>query len=241
MIRRLLLVLLFTISCAVNMIAQTDYYYNQGMKIPLKQDESKVCVSIPKTCDKTSERIQANAKVLTTIADGTFDIFVITRTDYEKLSSQDFWEEDAKSVILTSGYFTENNEEVISTPYLNIKLKKEDDKELLMSYAEKYRLRVVENMSLMPLWYILSVTPESRKSPVECANELFESGDFASSVPDLAAVADILNNETTIRNIPNQKTEKDLKIYDLNGRRLQKAPEKGLYIQDRQKKVKNKN
>lgn len=230
--RRLLLVLLFTISCAIYVIAQTDYYYYQGMKIPLTQDETKVCVSIPKTCDKTSERIQANAKVLTTIEDETFDMFVITRTDYEKLTSLDSWEKDAKSVILTSGYFTENGEEVIATPYLNIRLKKEDDKDILMSYVEKYRLRVVKNISLMPLWYILSVTLESGKSPVECANELFESGDFASSVPDLAAVADILNNETTIRNITNQKTEKDSKIYDLNGHRLMKAPEKGLYIQD---------
>ena len=41
----------------------------------------------------------------------------------------------------------------------------------------------------------------------------------------------------TIRNITDQKAEKDSKIYDLNGRRLQKAPEKGMYIQDGKKVV----
>ena len=167
---------------------QMAYYYYKGTKIPLTLNESKVCVNIPKECKGTSERVQANAKVLTTINDDTFDIFVISRSDFEKLTSLDSWKEDSKSVILTSGYFTENNEEVFATPYLNIKLKKEEDKDLLTSYAEKYRLRIVSHSALMPLWYILSVTLESEKSPLECANELFESGDFAASVPDLADV-----------------------------------------------------
>ena len=42
----------------------------------------------------------------------------------------------------------------------------------------------------------------------------------------------------TIRNITDQKAEKDSKIYDLNGHCLRKAPEKGLHIQDGQKKCK---
>ena len=37
----------------------------------------------------------------------------------------------------------------------------------------------------MPLWYILHVTPESEKSPLQIANELHESGDFETSEPDL--------------------------------------------------------
>ncbi|MBR6047663.1 MAG: hypothetical protein IKP44_06185 [Bacteroidaceae bacterium] len=232
--RKFLLVLLFIFSCSAHVIAQTDYYYYQGKKIPLTQDENKVCVSIPKTCEKTSESIQAYVKVLMTIKDETFDIFVITRSDYEKLTSLDSWEEDARSMILTSSYFTENNEEVFATPYLNIKLKKEEDKDLLTSYAEKYRLRIVSHSALMPLWYILSVTLESEKSPLECANELFESGDFAASVPDLADV-DMQNDQTTIRSITFPTTKKGSEIYDLSGRKLNAAPQKGIYIQNGQK------
>ena len=59
---------------------------------------------------------------------------------------------------------------------------------MLTSYAEQYKLVIVSNSPLMPLWYILAVTPESEKSPLECANELYESGNFVSSVPDLASV-----------------------------------------------------
>ena len=230
MSKKNIFMLLFIISCSTHTIAQTDYYYYQGKKMPLTLNENKVCVSIPKTCNKTSESIQANAKILITIEDKTFDIFVISRSDYENLSSMDSWEEDARSVILTSAYFTEDNEEVYATPYLNIKLKKEEDKNLLTSYAEKYRLMVHSQNAFMPLWYILSVTLDSEKSSLECANELFESGDFAASVADLAANI-MINDQTVIRSITTTKAGKSSKIYDLQGRRLNAVPQRGLYIQ----------
>ena len=137
------------------------YYYYQGKRIPLTLNENKVIVSIPKEYDGISKRIRANLPVLSTIKDGVFDSFIIPRSDFERLTSQDFWEEDAKSVVLTSSYYTEDKTEVFETPYLNVKLKKEEDASLLASYAEKYRLKIVGNDSFMPLWYILHVTPES--------------------------------------------------------------------------------
>ncbi len=169
---------------------QTAYYYYNGNKIPLTLNEKKVIVSIPKDCDGTRQRISAYVQILSTVKDKDFDIFVIPRSDFEKLASQDFWEEDAKSVVLTSCYFTANKEEIYETPYLNVRLKKEEDVKLLDSYAEKYKLRNHGSFSqYLPLWYILNVTPESDKSPLQCANELYESGDFAASVADLADAA----------------------------------------------------
>ena len=108
---------------------QTDYYYghyNSDEKIYLTLNENKVCVNIYKDNKDVSERILANVQALITMedADDIFDIFVISRPDFEKLASLDFWEEDVRSVILTSGYLTENNEEVYATPYLSVKLKK---------------------------------------------------------------------------------------------------------------------
>ena len=162
------------------------YYYYQGKKIPLTLNENKVVVSIPKEYDEIDKRIRANVQVLLKINDESFDIIVISRPNFEALTSLDFWGEDAKSVILTSSYYTETNEEVFATPYLNVRLKNEQDIDLLNSYAEEYRLRIAGKSAFMP-WYILAVTPESEKSPLEIANELFESGNFASSVPDLTS------------------------------------------------------
>ena len=169
------------------LIPQTEFYYYKGTKILLTLIKNKVCVSIPKECDESCERIRDNVKVLHTIADEIFDTFVISLSEYEKLTSLDFWKEGSRSVILTSCYFTENKEEVYASPYLNLRLKKEEDIGLLTSYAEQYKLKIVENDRFMPLWYILSLTLDSNKSPLECANELYESGDFAASVPDLVS------------------------------------------------------
>jgi len=164
------------------------YYYYKGKKNPLTLNEDKVVVNIPKEHDGISKRIRANVPVLSTIKDEVFDSFIIPRSDFEKLTSQSFWEEDAKSVVLTSSYLTEDNDEVFETPYLNVKLKKEEDAGLLDAYAEKYGLRNLGSFSQsLPLWYVLYVTPQSEKSPLQCANELYESGEFASSVPDLSS------------------------------------------------------
>lgn len=77
--------------CSTLVSAQTYYYYYQGNKRPLTLNEGKVCVSIPKDCEKTSETIRANVQTLNTIGDEAFDIYVITRSDFEKLTSLEFW------------------------------------------------------------------------------------------------------------------------------------------------------
>ena len=218
---------------------QTDYYYghyNSDEKIPLTLNENKVCVSIYIDNKDVNERIQANVQVLGKMKDDIFETLIIAWPDFEKLSSQDFWEEDVNSVIVTSSYFNENNKEVYASPYLNVKLKKEEDIDLLTSYAEKYRLKIVMNLPFMPLWYILHVTPDSEKSPLQCANEMFESGDFAESVPDLAGDTGS-NEQTTVRNISTATTDSSSEIYDLQGRRLSDMPQKGIYIQNGKKKL----
>ena len=223
------MILLTCIAFSIHAIAQTDYYYYKGNKIPLTVNENKVCMNIPKTCDKISERIQANVEVLGSIKDEAFDIFVISHSDYEKLTSQDAWQEEKKSVILTLCYYTENKEEVYATPYLSVRLTKEQDIDLLTSYAEKYALKIIKQDSFLPLWYVLSITQNSEKSTLECANEIFESGCFASSVPDLAAAS----SEIAAIRFVTPTTKKDTsKIYDITGRRLSARPTKGLYIED---------
>ena len=154
-----------------NIVALPDnndyFYYYNGSKIPLTLNENKVVVSIPKECYETSERIQANVQVLTTIGDNDFDIFVITRSDYEQLISLDSWEEDERNVVSSSCYFVGRyNDEVAASPYLNVKIKKEQDIDLLNAYVEEYKLRFDDYKPLLELWYVLSVTPETEKDPL---------------------------------------------------------------------------
>ena len=211
-----------------------DYYYYNGKKVPLILNEEKVVVSIPKECTETDERIRADVQVLSIIGDNSFDIFVISKSDYETLTSRDFWNEDAKSVIISSSYFTEDNFEVYATPYLDVKLKEEQDVDLLASYAETYKLKIVENVSSMPLWYILALTPESEKSPLVCANELYESGKFAHSVPEFSSSSSIA---LSVRGVATVAKE-TFNLFDLQGRRLNAEPIHGVYIKNGKKVVK---
>ena len=240
------MLMLLSILCSISSMAQTDsYYYYRGTKIPLTLNEDKICVSIAKEHDMVSERIRANVQVLRTIENNAIDLFVISRSDFENLTSQEFWVEDAKSVILSSCYFTENYEEVATSPYLTVKLKNEEDQDLLTSYAEQYKLRIVGNDPYLPLWYILSLTPESEKSPLECANELWESEEFAASLPDFVPLSD---DETAIPNVATTPTKVSSDIYDLQGRHLTSQPsnachtsifrlKKGVFIKDGKKVV----
>ena len=180
------MMILFVISCSIHATAQTAYYYYRGKKIPLTLNDKKVCVSMSKDNKDVSERIRANVLVLDTIRDKTFETYIISRSDFMKLNSRDFWEKDAKSVIVTASYYYQNKE-VFASPYFYAKLKKEEDIDLLTSYAEKYRLEIVKQDSFMPLWYVLAVTKDCDKDVLECVNMLWESGDFAASEPDLCA------------------------------------------------------
>ena len=235
MMKREFMLMLLSILCSISSMAQTDsYYYYRGTKIPLTLNEDKICVSIAKEHDMVSERIRANVQVLRTIENNAIDLFVISRSDFENLTSQEFWVEDAKSVILSSCYFTENYEEVATSPYLTVKLKNEEEQYLLTSYAEQYKLRIVGNDPYLPLWYILSLTPESEKSPLECANELWESEEFAASLPDFVPLSD---DETAIPNVATTPAKVSSDIYDLQGRHLTSQPSKGVFIKDGKKVV----
>ena len=161
------------------------YYYNGGI-IPLTLNENNYCIYILKECDEVRERVLANVRVLETIGgNNVFDGYIVTRADYKRLTAQGFWKEDKKSVVVTATYF-EEGKLVASSPYLSVKLKKKEDEALLPPYAEKYKLKIVGSFSqYFPLYYNLYVTPESEKSPLECANIFYESGEFEYSQADL--------------------------------------------------------
>lgn len=178
-----LIIIIYTIPS----VAQKDYYYYKGNKIPLYMNNNKVCVSILKSSQKSSEKILADVKVQDKIFDESFDISIISHSDYDMLTRQDSWKEDSKSVIKTTCFYTADGTEVFTSPYIIVRLINERDLEYLYSYAELFGLKIIGNDPLMPLWYILSITQDSDISTLECANKLWESGYFAASVPDLCS------------------------------------------------------
>ena len=189
-----LLVVLLLISYSMSMIAQTSYYYRE-QKIPLFVNDNKVCVNIPKSRGDVSDNILKKSKVADRITDEYFDIFIIQRPDLEQLSVSDFWNESAGSILQSPCYKTATGAEVYSTPYLNVRLKREEDINLLLTFVEKYRLMIVKKDSFLPLWYILSISPETGMNALDIANILWESGLFAASAPDLCSDDRMCSND----------------------------------------------
>lgn len=179
--------LLLLISCSISVIAQTSFYYYKGIRIPLTINDNKVCISIPKNRDDISKEIQKNFKELDRITDTDFDIFTIQQSDYKRLSASNSRKKESMPILFSPCYRTTDGTEVYLSPYLNVRLNKEQDINLLSSYAERYGLRIVKRVPYMPLWYILSVSSETGKNALEVANALWESGLFAASVPDLCS------------------------------------------------------
>ncbi len=227
-----LLITFALLLCCTTAIALTYFYYHKGEKIYLTENEDKVCIYIPTEYEEVSERISDNVQALSSMNDENFNGFVISRSDYDHLTSLDFWEDDAKFVILAPCLFTAGNKEVHATPYFYVRLKMEEDIDLLNTTAEKYKLRIVRNSPLMPLWYILALTLDSEKNSLECANELYESGLFVSAQPDLAGAYHL----TIVQGIT--ATEEQSEFFDLQGRPLSTPPSRGMYIQDGKKVIK---
>lgn len=241
--RIVLLMVLFFITCSIPVMAQAYYFYDtSGKKTTLTLNENKVVVSIPKEYEETNKRIRANVEVLFTIPLQKFDVLFITHSDFEKLTAFDFWEEDAKSVIITPSFFMwddrlEKYNEVFMTPYVLVNLKKEEDIDILNSYIEKYKLIISDHRPSMPLSYILALSLESPLSPLEIANEMFESGNFAFSCPDIAEMGYGNLDPNTIRSITSTTIEESSEIYDLRGRKLSSKPTNGIYIHKGHKKL----
>ena len=193
-IHTIILAFLF-IMCPVGVIAQTNFYYYKGNKIPLAIDNDKICVNIPNNGKGISNIVLKDISALSKIKDSEFDIFIIKQSDLPRLSVSNLEIDGHKTISFSPCFKTMAGAEVYSTPYLNVRLKKEQDIDLLASYADKYGFKIIKNDSLLPLWYILAVSPETDATALEVANALWESGEFAAAVPDLASDNNLCSND----------------------------------------------
>ena len=143
-------------------------------------------MSIPKDKGIPGLELLKDINHLDSIIDAEFYIYIIQQSDLKWLTASTLWKKAAHSILLSPCYRTKEGKEVFLTPYLSVRLKREQDIHLLSSYAEKYGLRIVCNSPLMPLWYVLSITSETGKNALDIANTLWESDDFKDSAPDLS-------------------------------------------------------
>jgi len=227
----LLLTVAFVL-CSYNAMAQTEYYCYpsvSGEKVYFTLSESKLGLIVPKENKELIDYIEANVQILAWGRDNGIEKYFITRADYEKLVSLDVWKKYSNSVILTRCFINKYRQEGVETGAITLKLKKEEDVDLLNYYIDKYKLRIVgHNSEQSPLSYRLLITVDSGTGALECANALYETGHFAKSYPEISPLNPLDGQASS--GIATPKKKESSAVFDLQGRRLQGEPRKGVYV-----------
>ena len=155
-----------------------DYYYYSGQKIPLNVDKSYIVEISPlgksmnsQYGNKLSDFISINDSL------SCVRVYNITeRMDYDSMVLPNFYE----------CYQNEPNNPLIPNGCICIKLREQADFKQLKLIAKQYNVDIIEQDIYMPLWYALHVSPGLNKSPVDIANEIYETGLFASCFPSFS-------------------------------------------------------
>lgn len=105
-----------------------------------------------------------------------------TRTTHSQTLSQ--LRNTTKDLIVSPYFKTSTAEKIGLSNYFYVKLKKEEDISKLRQFATENQVKVIGQNQYMPLWYVLSITPQSDKNALEMANHFYESGAFQYAEPD---------------------------------------------------------
>lgn len=193
-----LLLLSMMMLCSMIAFSQSYYYYN-GKKEYVNEDLTKITIlSKPSKAMKNAKSITTDLQKLQTISDARYDISVYSLVNTKTKSTSSLkavLAETLEDAIVLPCYTDKNGSEMVMTNYLSVKLKSESDIDVLYATSKEYGLEIVDQNKYMPLWYSLSITSETEKTTLDVANELFESGLFASAFSDFTYDARMCSND----------------------------------------------
>ena len=160
-----IIILLVLIFCFIpQMWSQNVYYYYNGNKEPLNENQTKFVSILPKT-----ENVTLPASSGLMLTDTISDEYSFIRI-YEADSSESINESITTSLVtLQPCYKTEEGFDLIPNGYINVKLKSDSDYSLLQSISEENGCIIVEQNPFMPLWYNLRVNADVEQNSVEIA------------------------------------------------------------------------
>lgn len=172
-----LYILILLLSFSAGLFAKDSFYYSGNKRIPLYEVEGKEVIITPAATTQIrrmaafagSEEIKDDRLVINVVSDSSASL--------KTLSS-------IPSPVRTENCYRDSQGlELIPTGYINLKLKREEDRDLLERRATEFGLEITEQNRYMPLWYELVINFENEESIIDIANRLYETGDFASCSP----------------------------------------------------------
>lgn len=167
-----------------SMAAQNSFYYSQGRKVTLSQDNSKVVSLSPKGM---LPRFPSGITVSRNVQDNALNILVLEKSSSASLSTirRQLSISNPKLAVIPC-YKDANGMELAPTGYIYVELKSTSDYTKLQQTASQHGCSIVRQNKFMPLWYTLRISPSSESDPVNIANEIYETGYFSASSPDFS-------------------------------------------------------
>ena len=188
------------------------YYYHKGEKKYLFLDKSSADISVKNTLNKSS--LKNNYKLRDfNLEDDNFSskssAYKYAKITFQKEPTETEYLKKLKLIKSRSDVHTicpnfkgNNGEKIGMSDYLYVKLKNSNDYKTLSSLASQKKVSIIEQNKFMPLWYTLRCTENTTENTLEVANYFFETGLFASAVPDLLTYNDIVcTNDTNFKDL----------------------------------------
>ena len=182
--------------------AQQEYYYYKGVKQFLTLDKTKVNITAE---DKFQmEKIEeSNIKLLVMKKSSINQDAMFGQISFHSEIKEKEYNEiitslcnDKYVIAVHPNFITSYNLDLGMSSYFYVKLRKDTDYEVLNKMAMQTKTIIVEQNEFMPLWFTLRCTKETKCNTLETANYFYETGLFASALPDF------LSNDAMCANDP---------------------------------------
>jgi len=190
-----------------NQSAQDSYfYYYQGEKQHLELNTEYILVSSidPDKLNNNNFRSQIQIEKASEISIDDFSKTLLSPNNFKRKHDTRYFQElelkqnisESKYLdyleilrtnpkLIVSPYFEgKNGNKVCISNYFSVKLNDPSDFPLLEEQLLKHKVELVGYNKYMPLWFTLSVTPQSLDA-LQMANLFYETGLFAQAEPDL--------------------------------------------------------
>lgn len=195
------LFLMFTFLFATVSFGQSEYYYYyKGGKISLELNKKVINMSVFQDFKQDQLR-KFNFKSYTLdkdVSQNKASSLRYAKMEFQSVPSDDAFFAKLDEIKNTQNvrtvypsFLSEDGTEIGLSDYVYIKLKSPEDFREIEKKAAQYNMEIIEQNEFMPLWYTLRCSENTQFSSLEVANRIFETGLFASSVPDLMTYDDI--------------------------------------------------
>lgn len=175
----------------IGMNAQNSYfYYYKDQKIALNLDRKFLNINTSADFQKSALEGLKFKDVTLQDDNSTGENQKFGKLEFQsELSAADFEKaisdlRKVKGIKSVSLFFKRPNAPSIGTSSLfYVKLKDERGFELLKKTASENKVKIVEQIYGMPLWYVMAVEPENQSNSLQMANLFYETGQFEGIDP----------------------------------------------------------